>query len=254
MMNASNGLIHRRTALPLAVASVLAVALTGSALAQRNGNGERNGRPFDRSFVAASASTEVLEAQATADSSSSEPVELLRTTFQVRPQFSKDLALHFDSECAAILDADEEGAVEIPNVTGASVRVWAEVDGNPVPVAPTGDPMTDDDGSVVICRDDGAVDFSTTEPDDVAGQLAGLSETHGFSWLAENVGRGNHEVVILASLDLQTEEPEEEPTAEEEADAMALIGKRILTVDLANAGFEAQAVDMGEEGDENGDG
>lgn len=242
MTNAHSGTKTRRAMTSLALASAIAMAFSGTTLAQSNG--ERNGRPFDRSFVAASASPEVLEAEATAESSSSEAVEILRTTFDVRPQFSKDLVLHLDSECGAILDADEEGTVEIPNVTGASVRVWAEVDGNPVPVAPTGNPETEDDGSVALCSDDGEADFSTTEPDAIGAQLEGSSETHGFSWLAENVGRGTHEVVIKAALDLQVEASEEEPTEEEESDAMAFIGKRILTVDLANAAFEAQATDM----------
>lgn len=242
MTNALSGKKTRRATTSLALASAIAMAVSGTALAQPNG--ERKGRPFDRAFVAATASPEVLEAEATADSSSSEPVEILRTTFDVRPQFSKDLVLRLDSECGAILDADEEGTVEIPNVTGASVRVWAEVDGNPVPVAPTGNPGTEDDGSVVLCNDDGEADFSATEPDAVVAQLEASGESHGFSWLAENVGRGTHEVVIKATLDLQVEASEEEPTEEEESDAMAFIGKRVLTVDLANAAFEAQASDM----------
>ncbi len=50
--------------------------------------------------------------------------------------------------------------------------------------------------------------------------------------------------MIKATLNLQVEASEEEPTEEEESDAMAFIGKRILTVDLANAAFEAQAGDM----------
>lgn len=257
MMNTPNGTTIRHSSARIAIASAIALALTGSAMAQPNGNGngDPKGRPFDRAFVAASAGPELLEAEATPDSSSSEPVELLRTTFDVRPQFSRDLVLRFDAECASILDADEEGVVEIPNVTGASVRVWAEVDGNPVPVAPTGDPETEDDGSVVLCGNGNSVDFSTTEPDAIADQLAGSTLPHGFSWLAQDVGKGTHEVVIMASLDLAVEESEEEPTTEEEADAMALIGKRILTVDLANAAFEAQATDMeGEESEGDGEG
>lgn len=252
MMNTPNGTTIRHPSARIAIASAIALALTGSAIAQPNGNGDRKGRPFDRAFVAASASPAVLEAEATPDSSSSEPVELLRTTFDVRPQFSRDLVLRFDTECASILDADEEGTVEIPNVTGASVRVWAEVDGNPVPVAPTGDPGTEDDGSVVLCGNGNSVDLSTTEPDAVADQLAASARPHGFSWLAQDVGKGTHEVVIMASVDLAVEESEEEPTTEEELDAMALIGKRILIVDLANAAFEAQATDMNGEGEADG--
>ncbi len=147
MTNAQSGTKTRRATISLVLTSAIVMAVSGTAFAQSNG--ERKGRPFDRAFLAATTSPEVLEAKATAESSSSDPVEILRTTFDVRPRFSRDLVLRLDSECGAILDADEEETVEIPNVTGATVRVWAEVDGSPVPVAPTGNPETEDDGSVV---------------------------------------------------------------------------------------------------------
>lgn len=270
MTNTPNGTTTRRATVSLALASAIAIALSSGAMAQNgpgNGNGNAfghgDGRPFDRTFVAASSSVEVLEATATEESTSSEPVELLRTTFDVRPQFSKDLKIRFDGECAALLDedpeeeeppAEEEPEQEEPaatTVSGSSVRVWVEVDGVPVPVSSDPDAESTDDGSVVLCNSNGTLDFAANEPDAIAAELGGSSSPHGFSWAAEDIGRGTHEVVVMASLDLQVEETGddneengEEPGAEAEADAMALIGKRILNVDLVRADFEAQASDM----------
>jgi hypothetical protein len=262
MKNASFDTKTRRATVSLALASAIAMALTGTAIAQNNGNGHRDGRPFDRTFVAATASPEVLEAHATADSTSSEPVELLRTTFDVRPQFSKDLLIRVDAECAAKLDEDPEEESEEPepeqeeeetgdsNVTGASVNLWVEVDGVPVAVSSDTNATveTTGDGSVMLCSADGSIDFESTGPEAIAAELGSDLSPSGFSWAVSDIGRGTHEVVVLATLDLEVEESGEDGDngegEETEADAMALIGQRILTIELAKAYFEMQAADM----------
>lgn len=272
MKNASFNTKTRRTTVSLTLASAIAMALAGTTFAQPNGNGNgnRDGRPFDRTFVAASSNPELIEARATADGTSSEPVELLRTTFDVRPQFSKDLLIRLDAECAAKLDEDPEEEEEEPAeepepdqedeesedttiVTGASVNAWIEVDGVPVAVSSDNEATveTTGDGSVVICSADGSLDFEATEPEAIAAEFDSSLSPGGFSWAVSDIGRGTHEVVVLATLDLEVEESEENgengengEDEETEADAMALIGQRILIVELSKASFEAQASDM----------
>lgn len=267
MTNASINTKTRRTTVSLTLASAIAMALAGTAFAQSNGNGNRDGRPFDRTFVAASSSPELIEAHATEEGTSSEPVELLRTTFDVRPQFSKDLLIRFDAECAAKLDEDpeeeeeeepepeqEEDDAEDSAVTGATVNAWVEVDGVPVAMSSDNEAVveTADDGSVVICSADGSLDFEATEPEAIAAEFESSLSSSGFSWAVSDIGRGTHEVVVLATLDLDVEETEENgddngengEDEEPEADAMALIGQRIVIVELSKASFETQASDM----------
>lgn len=256
MTNASINTKTRRTTVSLTLASAIAMALAGTAFAQSNGNGNRDGRPFDRTFVAASSSPELIEARATEEGTSSEPVELLRTTFDVRPQFSKDLLIRFDTECAARLDEDPEEEVENEEetedstVTDASVNAWVEVDGQPVAVSSNTEATveTTDDGTVVICSADGGLDFEAIDPEAIADEFASSLSPSGFSWAVSDIGRGTHEVVVLATLNLEAEESGEDDEngedAQAEADAIAVIGKRILTVELVNASFETQAIDM----------
>lgn len=140
-------------------------------------------------------------------------------------------------------------------VTGASVKVWVEIDGVPVAVSSANGAaaqQTDDD-SVVLCHADGGLDFEAIEPEAVIAEFESDLSPSGFSWASPDIGRGSHEVVVLATLDLEVEdtgedgengENGEDEESESEADAVALVGQRILTVELANASFEAQAIDM----------
>lgn len=256
MKNVSFVMKTRRATIPVALASAVVMALAGSASAQSNGNGQRDGRPFDRTYVAATSSPELLEARATGDGAASDPVELLRTTFDVRPQFSRDLVIRLDAECAARLDEDpedEEEETTDSTVTGASVKVWVEIDGVPVAVssATGAAAQPTDDGSVVLCHADGGLDFEATEPEAVIAEFESDLSPGGFSWASSDIGRGSHEVVVLATLDLEVEDSGEDgengengEDEETEADAVALVGQRILTVELANASFEEQAIDM----------
>lgn len=256
MKNASFVMKTRRATIPVALASAVAMALAGSASAQSNGNGQRDGRPFDRTYVAATSSPELLEARTGGDGTGSDPVELLRTTFDVRPQFSRDLVIRLDAECAARLDEDpeeEEEETTDSTVTGASVKVWVEIDGVPVAVSSAGGAAAQptNDGSVALCHADGGLDFEAIEPEAVIAEFESDLSPGGFSWAGPDVGRGSHEVVVLATLDLEVEDSGEDgengengEDEETEADAVALVGQRILTVELANASFEAQAIDM----------
>lgn len=240
-----------RVAVPLALASAIAMVLSGTAAAQDN---DRHGRPFDRAFVASSDTAEVLEAPISEEGSSSEAVELLRTLIEIRPQDQRDLLIGFNGECAALIKSSEEESEEEEEespeaqVTGASVVVWVEIDGQPI--ALDGDHMSGEDGSVVYCNADGTADFGSEDPDAIIAKLDAAQTTSGFSWPSTGIGRGTHELVVKAALDAQVtfadEEEEEngevepEQTEDEpETAAMAVIGKRVLTVELANASIDA---------------
>lgn len=248
-----------RVAVPLALASAIAMVLSGTAAAQDN---DRHGRPFDRAFVASSDTAEVLEAPISEEGSSSEAVELLRTLIEIRPQDQRDLLIGFNGECAALIkSSEEESEEEEPEepspeqdeesqeaqVTGASVVVWVEIDGQPI--ALDGDHMSGEDGSVVYCNAGGTADFESEDPDAIIAKLDAAQTTGGFSWPGTGIGRGTHELVVKAALDAQVTFPEEEeengePEPEQTEDepetaAMAVIGKRVLTVELANATIES---------------
>lgn len=251
-----------RAAVPLALASAIALALTGAAAAQ---NQERHGRPFDRAFVASSSTTEVLEAPLSEEGSTSEPVELLRTLIEIRPQDPRELLIQFNGECAALIQASEQepddddtdeptpeqdgnGEPADAQVTGASVAVWVEIDGQPL--ALDGHHMSGEDGSVVYCNAGGTADFGSEDPDAIIARLDAAQSTGGFGWPATGVGRGTHEVVVRAALDAQVEFPDDDDDQNGEVEpeqtgdeaptaAMAVIGKRVLTVELANASIDA---------------
>lgn len=242
-----------RLGLPLALAAGIAIAFSGASLAQDEEK-RRGGRPFNQAVVASSSSEEILEAQLTMDSSSGEPVEILRSAVTIRPQDSNDLLINFDAECSALINAVEDGGEPEPEpeetaeVTGASVAVWVELDGEPVPVANDGSP--DSNGSVVYCTADGTADFAVEEPATILAQLEASKSAGSFSWSAADLGKGDHELVVYGAVDLQVNVPEGTEIVDTEiAEAMGYIGNRVLTVELANASYaDIQSTDEEDEG------
>jgi len=222
----------RRATLALVLGSAMAAVASAPAQAQGNHHGKR---PFGTTFSTSSTTQEVVEASATADGNSSEPVELLRTFVKVRPQDGNDLVIRFDSECGALINVPVAGEGEEAPATasGATVTTWVELDGAPVAIVDdgTGETPTPEDASVVLCRagSDDAADFAAADPDALAAQLNGRQELSGFAWTASGLGRGTHELVVMGQLNVQADEG---AGGLEPSDAMAVLGDRIVTAEV----------------------
>lgn len=271
--------LNRKTFTPLALASAIGLALTGMAIAQS----EPERPPFpppgqaDRVAVASS-SLELIEARQTEEGPVSEPVELLRTAFDVRSSNATDLVIRVDGECAAWTDAGEEEEEEDPipdpedlipqqeeeeepdetprQVTGASVITWVELNGQPVSVSggQNADFEIADDGTVVFCNAGGSLEFAGLEDDELIDHFDRSRTAGGFTWTVDNVGRGFHEVVVMAAIDLHSDPVEEDDdngdnsndngndndengNEEAAADALAIFGKRLMIVERARVAF-----------------
>ena len=256
----------------MALAIATALAFSGSMFAQAAvppGQVEK--------ITTSSSSLELIEARQTEAGTSSDTVELFRTTFELRSRDRTDVFIRLDSECAAWIDEpeeqeelepepeEEEDELEVQFVdpddtqeegdgssqaTGASVTAWAEINGQPIPI---GDP--EDDGSIVLCdsNQNGTLELSGAEVEEILDAYEQSRTASGFNWTVPDVDSGPMELVIFATLDVHfDEEPEPDENGndengndenneqnEEESSvvAAAVVGKRVLILDRAKAAF-----------------
>ena len=188
-----------------AIAGALAVnALGGFAVADH--------QPANKAAVAAS-NLEVMKAQAE-EGSGSEAVTLFAT--QIRTSDKADLVMEVTAECALVTDIVNLGNSDSESV--AQVKIWAEVDGQPVSIGRGVDADT-----VVFCNR--AFRKVITDLDDEDAQFETFLRTraaHAFNWIALNVPSGIHDIEIKSRLEV---------TVTGVGNAEALIGKRTLVVD-----------------------
>lgn len=255
-------------AVPALVAAV-ALALTGQASSQAVDfipPGHAAQTPI---IAVASSSMELLEAHNTAESDSSEPLELLRTSFDVRENGGVDLLIRVDGECAAWVNAgpaEEEPTPEEPApeqeepppeepvpeaVKGAMIVAWVEIDGVPVAVAgqAPGELESTDDGTAVYCNSQESIDLASLEsPEAIIPLFQGARTATGFTWAVPDVQPGSHELVVKTRLDLRVEGEESVDEGGEEAtvaDGLGVFGKRLLVVERTDISFDAPFDDEG---------
>lgn len=256
--------ISPAVAVPALVAAV-ALALAGQASSQAVDfipPGHAAQTPI---IAAASSSMELLEAHNTVESDSSEPLELLRTSFDVRRGEGVDLLIRVDGECAAWVNASppeeeptpeepapeqEEPAPEPEQATAATIVAWVELDGVPVAVAgqAPGALAEADDGTAVYCNSDSSIDIAGLEsPEAIIPQFERSRSAAGFTWAVPDVQPGSHELVVKTRLDLQVEGESVEEGGEEAAvaDGLGVFGKRLLVVERTNIAFDAPFDDEG---------
>lgn len=140
---------------------------------------------------------------------------ILRTTMKTSPP--QDLIFSVSLECALWTTVATIGN-EVSEAR-ATVNIWVEFDGRPVPVT-----SSDPDGSVVFC--DRLHRQSVTDLDDEDARLEQYLATrsaNAFNWILPDVGGGVH--VIEVKADLQSS------TVGAEALAQAGIGHRTLIVE-----------------------
>jgi len=206
----------RNLAIVLAAGLTIGYMLNGSAVA---------GLPADHVGVAGS-TLEFMTVQTEAGQSS-QAVTLLEGTMRLSNRI--DLVIDVASECALWTDVktintdnaeDESQAI-------ATVEVWVEIDGVPVPVTNSAAQGGPDNGRTVFCnRDhklktifmDGNDDDELTIEDYIHSR-----ESSAFNWVALNVDSGIHEIEVKGILTAQVTTPN--------GVAKAAVGKRTLIVD-----------------------
>lgn len=150
-----------------------------------------------------------------------EEIELLGGS--MKTSGATDLVLTLSFECSIITEVVTVG--NDVSEAHAKIVAWLEIDG--VPVGVTGD---DSDGQVTFC--DRQHRQTTTLFDDENATIdtyLATKSAHSFTWLALNLGSGEHEITAHALLT--------ETTSDDDAFADAVIGKRTLIAEptkLAN--------------------
>ncbi len=178
-------------------------------------------KPADK--MAVSGSTLEVMNSGVSDGSQSKTVELLSGT--MKTSGPADLIISVTAECALWTDVTTVGN-DVQHAM-AQVKVWVEIDGEPVAVS--SDDTGEDQGKVVFCNRDYKVQTLQFDDEDATIERY-MSSRHAnaFHWTTLNVGSGEHDIAVMAQL---------EGEASETGFAKAAVGKRSLIVDsvkLAN--------------------
>jgi hypothetical protein len=140
---------------------------------------------------------------------------ILATT--IKTSAPQDLILSVTSECALWTTVATTGNDE--SIARATVQVWVEFDGVPVPVSGSGD-----DGKVVFCDRLHRQTVTDLDDDDARiEQYLATRTANGFNWLLPDAGSGVHTIEVKADLTSET--------TGADALAQAGVGHRTLIVE-----------------------
>lgn len=199
--------------LSLGVVALLVGVVAYAAVAPSNAGASH--QPADR-VAAAGASYEIMES-ATANGSFSEEHTLFST--QMRTSNPTDLVIQLTAECALWTDVTTVGNDESESF--ASVNVWVEIDGEPVPVS------GEDDGVVTLCNREYRVQTTQFENENATiDRYLRSRQANAFNWIAVDAGADVHTVEVKAQL-----EGHAESFSEGNAHAKAVIGQRTLVIE-----------------------
>lgn len=240
-----------------ALAAAVAVAFSGnlySQTAQQAAPPRAPGLGGQQLKIAATSSNlQMFEVQLDGGDGASEPLELLRASFDIRPNRGNDLLVRFDGECAAwanvVAASAEEPAPEeevVPEVASAAITTWLELDGVPVAIDSNGSGSQQlvNDGTVTLCNSDQGIEIdpaSIEVSDAIVTEFAQARTTKGFTWTVPDVGVGFHELVVKARLDPHIDS--DVGSTESAGDALAVVGQRLLVVEQTQLAFEQQPTD-----------
>lgn len=129
-----------------------------------------------------------------------------------------DLILGVTAECAITTDVTTVGSDDQTAV--GDVKVWIEIDGQPVPVSSA----DADKGKVVFCNRtyQRQTALGSDDEEDSIRTFMATRAANGFNWMALNVGSATHKIEVKAELTTSQ-------TAR--ASAIAVIGNRTLIVE-----------------------
>jgi hypothetical protein len=185
--------------------AVAALAVLAAPLITAAGSGPSNAA---NKTAAAGSTVEFLSPLAPATT-------ILATT--IKTSAPQDLILSVTAECALWTTVQTVG--NDVSEARATVQVWVEFDGVPVPVSGSGD-----DGKVVFC--DRLHRQTTTGFDDenaTIKQYLATRTANGFNWLLPDAGSGVHTIEVKADLTSET--------TGTDALAQAGVGHRTLIVE-----------------------
>lgn len=243
-----------------ALAAAIAVAFSGNLYSQ-TAQREAPSRPLglggqQLKIAATSSNLQMFEAQLDGGDGASEPLELLRASFEIRPNHGNDLLVRFDGECAAwanvITASAEEPAPEeavVPEVASAAITTWLELDGVPVAIDSdgSGSQQLVNDGTVALCNSNQSIEIDPTSievsDDAIITEFAQARTTKGFTWTVPDVGVGFHALVVKARLDPHIDDSDV-GSMESAGDALAVVGQRLLVVEQTQLAFEEQPTDL----------
>lgn len=179
-------------------------------------------QPADKMAVAGS-TVEILRDESLLGT---EPTVATILSGTMRTSSTTDLVLSVTLECALWTTVATVGNEE--SEARATIKVWIEIDGEPVVVSGN-ESGAEDAGKVVFC--DRTHRQSVTDLDDEDARIEQFLRTrtaNAFNWISLNLGSGTHVIEVKAELD----------TAASEAGlTAAAIGKRTLVAEptkLAN--------------------
>lgn len=202
---------------PRVLVSILATGFVASilVLAGQMGAADANHEPANK--VSASGSTTEVFGAGTA---SGTVVTLLREP--VRTSASTDLILGVTAECSITTEVTTVGSDD--QSAAGSIRVWVEIDGQPVPVANE----DSDIGRVVFCNRtyQRTTSLGSDDEEDSIKTYMQTRAANGFNWLALNVGSAVHEITVKAEL---------VTVATQRAIATGVVGNRTLIVEPTKA-------------------
>jgi hypothetical protein len=170
--------------------------------------------PADK-VVASGSALEVLGPEVT---EGSESLEATLLTGRLRSSSPTDLLFSVTAECALWTNIVVVGNNASEAV--ATVKIWVELDGTPVPVAANDSTET---GKVVFCNRAFRQEIENLDDEDaIFRTFIRTRAANAFNWALLNVGPGVHSIEVKARLESEVEGT---------GTAMAAVGKRTLTVD-----------------------
>lgn len=194
----------------IVLAIALAGVVAGHALAD---NSNSNAKPADKMAVDGS-TLEVMTTEVSEGATSEEHTIL---SGQMKTSTVTDLVFQITAECALWTDVTTVGNDESQAV--ATVNVWVELDGEPVPVTEA----QPEDADVVFChRDYEVVTENWDDEDAVTERYLETRHANAFNWITLNVGNGEHDIEVKAQL---------EAHVDGSGTAQAAIGDRTLVAD-----------------------
>ena len=147
----------------------------------------------------------------------SKTIELLRGTMKTAAP--TDVVIAVTAECALITNISTMASEAMGSEAIASVKIWVELDGAPVPVSADD---RSDTGRVVFCNR--ALKMVLQNFDDQDARIDTYLRTraaNAFNWVSLNLGSAVHTFVVKALL---------EANVNGMGEAAALVGKRTLVV------------------------
>ncbi|MDQ1438070.1 MAG: hypothetical protein QOK43_1699 [Acidimicrobiaceae bacterium] len=124
-------------------------------------------------------------------------------TAQMKTSSPADLLFQVTAECTILSSITNTGS-ETQSYK-ATVEVWIEVDGKPVPVVPgvttngaSGSTPNPDSGRVIFCNREFTRTTTYDSQNESIKDVENTTQANGFNWVALNVGNGIHNIAVKA--------------------------------------------------------